>query len=48
MHGLGNDFVVYDTVQDARVNDWAAEARRWCDRRVGVGSEANSEIVCKR
>ena len=38
-HGLGNDFLVYDTVQDARVSDWAAEARRWCDRRVGVGAD---------
>ncbi|MEY3091438.1 MAG: diaminopimelate epimerase [Ilumatobacteraceae bacterium] len=38
-HGLGNDFLVYDTAQDARVSDWAAEARRWCDRRTGVGAD---------
>ncbi len=41
MHGLGNDFVVFDFVRteppaDA---DWACAARRLCDRRTGVGAD---------
>ncbi|MBU3690038.1 MAG: diaminopimelate epimerase [Acidimicrobiales bacterium mtb01] len=38
-HGLGNDFLVYDTAQDVRASDWAELARRWCDRRTGVGAD---------
>lgn len=38
-HGLGNDFLVYDSVQGLTVADWAERARQWCDRRVGVGAD---------
>jgi diaminopimelate epimerase len=43
-HGLGNDFLVYDVAQglppsvDGTV-PWPALARRWCDRRRGIGAD---------
>jgi diaminopimelate epimerase len=41
-HGLGNDFLVLDLDQDPTLvsrSDWDAVARRWCDRRFGVGAD---------
>lgn len=41
-HGLGNDFLVLDLARvpgGARASDWAATARRWCDRGSGVGAD---------
>jgi len=41
-HGLGNDFLVLDLgpVSSPSSGDvWAAAARRWCDRRTGVGAD---------
>lgn len=38
-HGLGNDFLVYDTAQNADVADWSALARRLCSRTTGVGAD---------
>ncbi len=41
-HGLGNDFLVVDLDQDSSLGsrtDWADVARRWCDRRFGVGAD---------
>lgn len=36
---LGNDFLVYDLRQGRPVAAWDALARRWCDRRFGVGAD---------
>jgi len=38
-HGLGNDFLVYDLAQGEPVDAWADLARRWCDRRTGIGAD---------
>lgn len=41
-HGLGNDFLVVDLDQDPSLgsrSDWDDIARRWCDRRLGVGAD---------
>jgi len=38
-HGLGNDFLVCDVGQTSPRGDWAELARRWCDRRTGVGAD---------
>jgi len=38
MHGLGNDFLVVDD-REAAACDWAAVARRLCERRTGVGAD---------
>lgn len=41
-HGLGNDFLVLDLDQDRALagrTDWDLVARRWCDRRFGVGAD---------
>lgn len=38
MQGLGNDFLVVDD-REAAPYDWAAVARRLCDRRRGVGAD---------
>ena len=36
---LGNDFLVYDLRQGKPSVAWDALARRWCDRRFGVGAD---------
>jgi len=36
---LGNDFLVYDLRQGAPAAAWDDLARRWCDRRSGVGAD---------
>ena len=36
---LGNDFLVYDLRQGKPGNAWDVLARRWCDRRFGVGAD---------
>lgn len=41
-HGLGNDFLVLDLGQLADGDDgtdWSTMARRWCDRRSGIGAD---------
>ncbi|MFM8902720.1 MAG: hypothetical protein ACKOGG_05015, partial [Actinomycetota bacterium] len=44
-HGLGNDFLVLDTLQfaDSKIDpakiDWPAIAREWCNRDNGVGAD---------
>lgn len=40
-HALGNDFLVLDrgALPDAPEPDWPALARRWCDRRSGIGAD---------
>ena len=38
MHGLGNDFVMFDD-RDERLNNLSALAKRVCDRRTGVGAD---------
>lgn len=38
-HGLGNDFLVCDTAQPLPRLAWSELARRWCDRRRGVGAD---------
>lgn len=38
-HGLGNDFLVYDLFQGEPPIGWPALARRWCDRRTGIGAD---------
>ena len=38
-HGLGNDFLVVDLAQGTPPIAWAELARRWCDRRFGVGAD---------
>lgn len=38
-HGLGNDFLVIDQCQMSNTPDWADLARRWCDRRTGIGAD---------
>ena len=39
MHGLGNDFLVIDARQLDGGTDFAALARRLCDRHTGVGAD---------
>lgn len=36
---LGNDFLVYDLRQGKPTASWEVLARRWCDRRFGVGAD---------
>ncbi len=36
---LGNDFLVYDLRQGRPATGWDDLARRWCDRRFGVGAD---------
>ena len=36
---LGNDFLVYDLQQGKPMAAWDVLARRWCDRRFGVGAD---------
>jgi diaminopimelate epimerase len=38
-HGLGNDFLVCDTSQVDGDAPWPQLARRWCDRRTGIGAD---------
>lgn len=38
-HGLGNDFLVCDVVQGEPADGWADAARRWCERRLGLGAD---------
>ena len=38
-HGLGNDFLVLDLAQGRPEVPWPALARRWCDRRRGIGAD---------
>lgn len=38
-HGLGNDFLVLDRDDLPGRADWSDLARRWCDRRTGVGAD---------
>ncbi|MCB0971691.1 MAG: hypothetical protein KDA97_09295, partial [Acidimicrobiales bacterium] len=41
-HGLGNDFLVHLTDDGAAAADrqaWIERARRWCDRRRGIGAD---------
>lgn len=38
-HGLGNDFLVYDLDQGEPALGWPELARRWCDRRTGIGAD---------
>ncbi len=38
-HGLGNDFLVCDTAQRLPRLAWSELARRWCDRKRGVGAD---------
>jgi diaminopimelate epimerase len=38
MHGLGNDFIVVDDRAEAPI-DWAALARRVCERHTGIGAD---------
>ena len=38
-HGLGNDFLVVDLAQGTPQVEWSELARRWCDRRFGVGAD---------
>lgn len=49
MHGLGNDFVLFDG-RGAENTDWNALTRRVCDRRTGIGADGtlillNSKIA---
>lgn len=37
-HGLGNDFLVYDTAQGDQSN-WPQLAQQWCERSTGVGAD---------
>lgn len=37
--GLGNDFLVFDTVQGTPGTPWPELARRWCDRASGIGAD---------
>lgn len=37
MHGLGNDFIIFE--DDGAGRDWNALARRVCQRRLGVGAD---------
>jgi diaminopimelate epimerase len=39
LHGLGNDFLVCDMAQPLPRLGWEVLARRWCDRRRGVGAD---------
>ena len=39
LHGLGNDFLVFDLAQPEPHAPWPELARRWCDRRRGVGAD---------
>jgi diaminopimelate epimerase len=36
---LGNDFLVYDLCQGRPAAAWDELARRWCDRRFGIGAD---------
>ena len=36
---LGNDFLVYDLAQGRPSRPWPDLARRWCDRRFGIGAD---------
>ena len=38
-HGLGNDFLVCDISQAPAHASWPLVARRWCDRRRGIGAD---------
>lgn len=38
-HGLGNDFLVFDLAQSDASLNWSERARRWCDRRFGIGAD---------
>jgi diaminopimelate epimerase len=37
--GTGNDFLMIDGLESLPAVDWAAFARRWCDRHYGVGGD---------
>ncbi|MBI1756493.1 MAG: diaminopimelate epimerase [Fimbriimonas ginsengisoli] len=40
MHGIGNDFVILDTIRDATPErDWTEFSSRVCDRRFGIGAD---------
>jgi len=39
LHGLGNDFLVFDLQGAVPDEPWSAIGRRWCDRRRGVGAD---------
>jgi diaminopimelate epimerase len=38
-HGLGNDFLVFDSAQGTPSVPWSEFATRWCDRRTGIGAD---------
>jgi len=40
MHGLGNDFILFDGISDRLISvDWSEVARRVCDRNIGIGAD---------
>lgn len=39
MHGLGNDFIVFTDKVEGQTKDYAAAARKWCDRHTGIGAD---------
>lgn len=39
MHGLGNDFVIVNGLQEAYTGDYAELAKKVCDRHFGVGAD---------
>lgn len=41
VHGLGNDFVLVDAIDDSGLMslDWPGLAKRWCDRHAGIGAD---------
>jgi len=39
LHGLGNDFLVFDLQGAVPDEPWSAISQRWCDRRRGVGAD---------
>ncbi len=47
MHGLGNDFIIFDFVRASLPveADWHAAARKLCDRRTGVGADGLVLVV---
>lgn len=38
MHGLGNDFIVYDNILSLSI-DWNQLAKKCCDRHLGIGAD---------
>ncbi|HRJ50664.1 MAG TPA: diaminopimelate epimerase, partial [Phycisphaerales bacterium] len=46
-HGLGNDFIIVDALDDGTLagTDWPGLAPRWCDRRLGIGADGILVLV---